>query len=189
MTTENSGPDLRPWELLNRECLVDASPWLRVWKETVRLPDGRVIDDFYTVDQPDHAMVFAVTPDGKTICLWHYKHGSRNVNLSFPAGYIAHGEEPLAAARRELLEETGYQAAEWIPLGAFTVDGNRDCGRAHYYLALGAEKVAEPESDDLEETVLELIDSRELEARVRTDMRTLDAVAILGLAHSALRGR
>ncbi|MEO6393754.1 MAG: NUDIX hydrolase [Pyrinomonadaceae bacterium] len=138
MTKSENGLDLQPWHVVRRERLVDASPWMQVWKETVRLPDGRQIDDFYTVDQPDHIMVFAVTGDDQVIGLWHYKHGSRNVNLSFPAGYVSPNEPPQDAARRELLEETGYQADDWISLGVFTVDGNRGNGRAHYFLARGA---------------------------------------------------
>lgn len=44
---------LRPWEIVRRKKLVDASPWLQLWIETGRLPDGRVIDDFYSLDMPD----------------------------------------------------------------------------------------------------------------------------------------
>jgi ADP-ribose pyrophosphatase len=182
LTDEGRGLELRPWEVLDRECLVDATPWMQVWKETVRLPDGRTVDDFYTVDQPDHVMVFAVTTDDRVICLWHYKHGSRDVNLSFPAGYIGPGEEPLHTARRELLEETGYEASGWRALGAFTVDGNRGNGCAYYFLAEGAVKVAEPDSGDLEEIRLELVPLAEIKQKLATGISTLDAAAIVGLA-------
>lgn len=182
MAEEGEGLDLQPWEVVDRECLVDAAPWMQVWKETVRLPDGREIDDFFTVAQPDHVMVFAITRDDRVICLWHYKHGSRDVNLSFPAGYLADGEDPLNTARRELLEETGYVADEWRELGSFTVDGNRGNGRAHYFLARGATKVTEPDSGDLEEIRLELVPFSEVKEKLAIGISTLDAAAIVGLA-------
>ena len=186
MTSEGSGLDLQPWEVVSRERLVDATPWMQVWRETVRLPDGRVIDDYFTVDQPDHVMVFAVTAERRVICLWHYKHGPRSVNLSFPAGYISDPEQPLDASLRELLEETGFRAKEWSALGSFTVDGNRGNGRAHYFFARDAEQVAEPVSDDLEEVRIEFVPIPELWRRLSTSVRTLDAAALIGLATAHL---
>ncbi len=183
---KKSGPELQDWELLNRKQLVDASPWLRLNVDEVRLPDGRIVSDFYTIEQPDHIVVFALTENRQVVCLWHYKHGPRKINLSFPAGYITGDESALEAAQRELLEETGYEAAAWHHLGTYTVDGNRGCGQAHYFLAQGARAVALPSHDDLEELRLELIDLGELNKHLQESVATLDAAAVIGLALNAL---
>jgi ADP-ribose pyrophosphatase len=175
--------ELRVWETLRRRQLIDASPWLRLWSETVRLPDGRVIDDYYSLEQPDYVVVFALTDEQKVVGIWHYKHGPRRVNLGLPAGYVQHSEDALAAAQRELLEETGYQADSWQPLGHFTVDGNRGGGQAHIYLARQLHAVAEPNPDDLEEIKLDLINLIDLQQHLENGR-----VATLGAATAVALG-
>jgi ADP-ribose pyrophosphatase len=79
-------------------------------------------------------------------------------------GYIEPGEDPLAAAQRELMEETGHSAAKWISLGHFRVDPNRGAGTGYLYLALGAEKTGEIVADDLEEQEIVYLDLEQLKA-------------------------
>jgi ADP-ribose pyrophosphatase len=73
------------------------------------------------------------------------------------------GEDPLSAAQRELLEETGYEAVDWIPLGSYRVDANRGAGMAYFFLAQGARRVAEAAPDDLEEQELLFLSRAEIE--------------------------
>jgi ADP-ribose pyrophosphatase len=158
-----------------------------VYGDEVVLSDGRVVPDFYSIDMPDHAIIVALTPDARVVVERNYKHGPGQVCVNLPAGYLEPDEDPLEAAKRELLEETGYAADEWSFLGAFVEDGNRGCGRAHIYLAAGARRVAEPNSGDLEEMVIELMTMPELfEATRRGETPVLGIVAALGLAREAL---
>lgn len=173
---------MKCWEVLDRECVVDASPWLRMIREKVRLEDGRVVDDFFTLDEPDFAVVFAVTTTGEVVGIWHYKHGPGRINLGLPAGYVKDGEPPLEAARRELLEETGYTSPSWKHLGSFSVHGNRGCGKAHVFLAREAVKSAVPSPDDLEEIRVELLPFAALREHLgRGDVATLGAAAGMAL--------
>lgn len=98
---------MKPWKLLKTEYLVDA-PWLKVAKETCELPNGKVIDDFYTLWQPDWVLILARTAEGKWVMTEQYRHGSQTIELEFPAGIINRGETPEQAALRELQEECGY---------------------------------------------------------------------------------
>ena len=92
---------------MSSEFLVDA-PWLKVAKETCELPNGKVIDDFYTLWQPDWVLILARTAEGKWVMTEQYRHGTGKIALEFPAGIIDKGETPEEAAIRELQEECGY---------------------------------------------------------------------------------
>ncbi len=176
------------WESIQRRCILDASPWIRIWIETVRLPDGRLVNDFYQLEQPDYVMVLALTNANEVLGIWHYKHGPRNINLGLPAGYVMPSESPTEAAQRELLEETGCTADIWQHLGSYTVDGNRGCGQAHIYLARGLHVVAEPDADDLEEIRLDMMSLEDLEQHLRSGkVATLGAAAAIGLGLLVLR--
>ena len=102
---------MKPWKLLDSENLVDA-PWLKVAKEKCELPNGKVIDDFYTLWQPDWVMILPRTKDGKWVMTKQYRHGIQKIALEFPAGIIDKGETPEDAAIRELQEECGYTLDE-----------------------------------------------------------------------------
>jgi ADP-ribose pyrophosphatase len=182
--------DLECWEVIHRQQVVDASPWLRLWVETVRLPDGRVVDDFYVLDLPGFVVVTAVTQDDEILVERQYKHGMRKIVLALPAGYIEDDETPLVAAKRELLEETGYGGGDWQALGSFVKDGNRKGGTAHLFLAQGVERKAEPNDDDLEERqVLQLTPSRFLQAIRTGDVAGLPSLAAFLLTMEQLETR
>jgi ADP-ribose pyrophosphatase len=113
-----------PWRCFGAP-LLDRSPWLRVWEEDVLLPNGHRIDGYIRSTGRDYAVVFALMQDGSAPMVRQYKHGMGETSLDLPAGYLDEGEEPLAAARRELREETGVTAETWRSLGSLVVDTNR----------------------------------------------------------------
>lgn len=146
------------WKTLSRKKLFAADPWLRVYREKVQLPNGRIIHDFHQLELPDCVVVAAMTAEGQMLTLQQYKHGARRQCLTLPGGIVDEGEKPIKAAKRELLEETGYIAAHWQHLGTFINNGNLGAGRGHYYLAHEAVRVRDPNSGDLEEMTLVLRD-------------------------------
>lgn len=102
---------LQEWQVLKREPVLECPPWLSLWRETIRLPDGREIDDYYQLEQRDYVEIVA-WQNGKVFGLWRYKHGPRRVNLGLPAGYLENGEDALAAAHRELSRRSGIGFGE-----------------------------------------------------------------------------
>lgn len=102
------------WELLDSETVVKR-PWLNVTKDRVRLPNGRVHDEYYVLHYPDWVNVIALTTDGMMILERQYRHGIRRVGTEIVAGCVEPGESPFDAAQRELLEETGYAGGRWTP--------------------------------------------------------------------------
>jgi ADP-ribose diphosphatase len=174
---------LQPWKTLKREPLFSAGPIKEVVRETVLLPDGRVISDYHTVAMGDYAIVYAVTRDARVLVLRQYKHGPRRVCLTFPGGYVAPGEDPAAAVERELLEETGYRATTITPLGSFVANANQGCNTAHLFRADGCWYERPPLSGDLEEMELVEMTPAELFGPERiADMAVLGYVALALLA-------
>jgi ADP-ribose pyrophosphatase len=172
-----------PWETLGSRDLVHRPPWLRLWVDRVRLPNGRVVEEYHQIATPDYAVIFAQTSDGRIVAERMYKHGLRRVVLSLPAGMIEAKEEPLAAARRELLEETGYAADSWRYLGMFAADSNYGMGRAHLFSAAGARQVRQPHAGDLEEIDVLLVTMDELMAAVREGrVASLPNISAIALA-------
>ncbi|HTP10347.1 MAG TPA: NUDIX hydrolase, partial [Anaerolineae bacterium] len=125
----------------------------------------------------------AVTDAAEFLCFHQVKYAVEGEALATVGGYLEPGEEPLAAAQRELLEETGYEASEWIPLGQYRVDANRGAGTAHFFLALQARHVTDRNADDLEEQHLLHLTRAELEAALDAgQFKALPWAAIAALA-------
>jgi len=176
-----------PWRVLSRELALDATPWLRCWVETVQLPNGKTVKDFYKLGLPDYAVIFAVTGDGQVVAERSYRHGVGEVCTVLPAGMLEPGEEPEAAARRELLEETGYEAAKWQALGSYVVDSNRGSCHMYAYLALGGRLTAEQQLDEMEEIRVELLEIQQVSRMLLAgEFKTLATAAAAGLALNAL---
>ena len=143
--------------------ILNHSKFLRVESHTVQLPDGQIIDDWPWVITPDFVNVIVEMVDGRFLCFRQVKYSIDGPTLAPVGGYLEPGEDPLTSAKRELLEETGCEAAEWIDLGHFPVDGNRGAGTAYLFLARQTHKIAEPDADDLEEQTLLFLTRSELE--------------------------
>ncbi len=142
------------WKTLERHTVLEFDRFLTVESHRVQLPDGRVIERWPWVITPDYVIVLAQTATGTLLCFRQTKYGIDGVTLAPVGGYMEPGEAALAAAKRELLEETGHEASEWIDLGHYRVDANRGNGVGHLFLARGTRHVAEIRSDDLEDQEL-----------------------------------
>ena len=112
---------------------------LHVKRDTVRLPDGSEATREYIV-HPGAVMIVPRLPDGKLLFERQFRYPHQRVFIEFPAGKIDSGEDPLATAKRELLEETGYQAREWhVLVDVFNSPGFTN-ERVRIFLARGLER-------------------------------------------------
>lgn len=123
------------WKTLKKSRTLSMDKWLKVEDRTVETPDGKVIEHWPWVITPDYVNVLAADEQGRFLIFRQGKYGLEGELLAPIGGYIDPGEEPLAAAKRELLEETGYEAAEWKHLGRYLVDPNRGVAWGDIYLA------------------------------------------------------
>jgi ADP-ribose pyrophosphatase len=145
------------------------------------LPSG-VAQSLWVIEHPGAVAIAPVTDAGELLLVRQYRHAAREVTLEIPAGRLEHDESPLAAARRELAEETGRSAENWRELVTFLPAPGFCSERIVLFeargLAAGGDRTDAPRPDadeDLE--VLSLPIERVLE--VARDGKTLLAAALL----------
>src|SRR5258705_11977085 len=179
---------MRPWRTVACSTCLSRPQWMEVGEERVGWPDGREVDGFLWVQARDFVAMVAASQRDEVILVPPYNHGARRVSLAVPAGYIEQGEEPLAAAKRELREETGYESEDWGSLGSYVVDGNYGVATEHIFLARAARKAAEPASGDLEEMEIVTVPHAKVIDYVRRgEIVQLSSAAALALAELELR--
>jgi ADP-ribose pyrophosphatase len=155
--------ELRAWKTLSRKTILQHSKFLTVENHIVELPDGRVIPDWAWLIIPSAVIVLALTADDKFLCFRQTKYAVPGVSLAPVGGMLEPNENPLDAAKRELLEETGYESSDWVSLGSHILDPNRGIATMHLFLALQANQLTEPKSDDLEDQELLFLTRDEIE--------------------------
>lgn len=171
------------WKTHASTPLLASGKWLAVEERTVETPDGQVIEHWPWVITPNYVNVVAQAEDGQLLLFRQGKYGLDGESLAPVGGYVEPGEQPLAAAKRELLEETGCAAAEWIHLGRFLVDPNRGYAWGDLYLARGARSVAARCADDLEAQELLRMSAAEVQAALNSgQFRVLPWAANVALA-------
>lgn len=143
---------MKKWKLLGSKIAFD-NQWFKVRQDKVKLPGGKVIDDYFVWLEGDIVLVVPVTKDKKIILVKQYKHASGQFMTEYPAGYVDKGETPKQAAKREFLEETGYSGGKWTFLGKMVNNPTKIVGTFYFYLAKDVEKIARGKirSEDTEE--------------------------------------
>ncbi len=158
---------MKNWKTRSKTQVLSYGKWLKVEDCTVETPTGQVIEHWPQVTTPDYINVLAVDEQGRFLVFRQGKFGLDGESLAMVGGYVEHGEDPLDAAKRELREETGYEAGEWTHLGHYLVDPNRIVAWGDLYLAQHARPVTERDADDLEEQHLLFLDQQEVRAALR----------------------
>lgn len=144
-------------------------PWLRVRKDHVQLPSGVEMDDFYVVESSDWVNVIAITEDGLFLIEEQYRHGVGQVCFELPAGNVSKGEKPLEAAKRELLEETGFAGGKWMHFCSTAPNASGMNNFCHTFIAEGVKKVTEPHLESSEDIYVHLKSQREIEELLTND--------------------
>lgn len=157
---------IRPWPLLQDEEVLK-TPVFTLRRQTCRSPkdgEGKV---FTVLDVPDWVQVLPLTADGQAVLVSQYRVGSREVSLELPGGVVEAGQSPLEAGRRELMEETGYQAANWRKLAAFRPNPAVQNNTAHFFVAEGAYPAGPTDFDENEDIELVLMPLNDLKEMIR----------------------
>ncbi len=178
---------MESWKTLTSRTVFKADPYVRISVDSVELPDGRVVDDFYQVKLREFSLVVPVMEDGRILVIRQYKHGPRRSSITFPAGFVDPEETPYDAALRELVEETGCKAGTLMALGSFVDNGNQHGCRGNFFLARGCRLVQAPQSGDLEDMQAEYFSAPELDDAMQNGgFAITHMVAAWGLARMDL---
>lgn len=154
---ENAITEKGKWKILKSEYLF-RRPWLTVRRDCVELPDGRQNPEFYILEYPDWVNVIAITDDGQFVMERQYRHGLGKTCFEIPAGVIEKGETPLEAARRELMEETGYGEGEWKEIMSVSGNSSTTNNISHCFVAKGVKKIGMQHLDRTEDLEVVLLD-------------------------------
>ncbi len=146
-TTPGGAPE--PWTV-RRSQVVVADRWIRLRADECVDGHGRTITPYYVLEPADWISVLALHDDDTAIVVEEYRHGAGIVGLGTIGGAVDAGEQPIEAAQRELLEETGCRAEEFVELGATWANFGNHTNRVHHFLARGCRRVAAQSLDDTE---------------------------------------
>lgn len=163
----NSKIEILPWETIDEKELLN-SPWLKITQESCKLPQGKIITDFYTIWQPDWVLILPRTVNGNWIMTKQYRHGTGKVSLEFPAGIIEKGESPLQAAKREMEEEVSFSGGNFYSIGEFPMNPDRHRGRFFVFFADAVESGGSLKPDETEEISVLEISTELLEEKIQS---------------------
>ena len=177
------------WQTTQSSYVVE-SPFLRLRRDSVRLPDGTLIEDYFVREGRAFAVIFAMTPEQNVVLIRQFRYGIGRVLLELPAGIIDEGESPPDCAARELAEETGYVGEHIAHLTTLLVDPSNANTTMHLYLVRDARSMVKPQTEATEEIQVELATLDELLLLVRNGaVEAMGQVASIYFALDYLRQR
>jgi 8-oxo-dGTP pyrophosphatase MutT (NUDIX family) len=131
------------------EEIMHENPWWTYKHDTLEKPQGGM-GDYYYGETSGMAMVIPVMPDGRLVLVLQHRYLEDKQSIEFPAGGIPNAMEPIAAAQKELLEETGCIADDYVKLGVIQSSNGLLKDKGHIFLAYVTEQ-QEQNLDELED--------------------------------------
>lgn len=141
---------IEKWKVLESKYIVQR-PWATLRVDTLQLPNGVVKDEYYVLEYPTWVNMIGFTEHGTVLFVRQYRHGAAGVFVKLPAGVVEEGEDPTIAAKREMLEETGYAFKEMEYICMLYANPATSGNLTYTYVLTGGVKVQEQELDSSED--------------------------------------
>ncbi len=169
------------WEEISCEHIVK-DEWIDFRKSKFKFPDGRTFEPYYSYSRRDYVVIVATDTDGNYICVRQYRYGIKQVTTEFCAGGIErtdgkeygsrndakNTEAALDAAKRELLEETGYVSDDWQFLMSVPSNATLADNYANLFVAKNCKKVSGQNLDDTEFLNVHLYKRAEIDEMIKS---------------------
>ena len=126
------------WKTLDQKDLIKR-PWLTARMDKVELPTGAIIDEYYVLEYPDWVNTIAITKEGKFVFVRQYRYALGKTVNELCAGVIEQDEDPMVAAQRELLEETGFGGGNWQAWMTLSANPSTHTNLTYCFLATDVE--------------------------------------------------
>ena len=153
---------MQKWKTLKTEYL-HKSPFGNIRRDTCKLPNGLVVDNYYVNEYADWVNAVVITKENKMVLVEQYRYAGNDFFLEVPAGKREGNETDEEGLIREVREETGYvSSTKPILLGEFLVNPATQNNKVKTYLLINAYKKYEQDLDDTEEIKIKLIDFQEI---------------------------
>lgn len=152
---------IKPWKILSSEYLVQ-DRWMVLRADKCELPNGVVLDKYYVREINDFVHVVPINEKGEILIVKQYRHGPQIISTEIPGGVVDPGEEPIEAAKRELLEETGCVADRLEAVPPLYTNPARNTNRAHTFIAHNAQIVQPPQQESTEHIEFEFVSRQEV---------------------------
>lgn len=163
--------EIKKWKVLQSEYLFN-EPWLTVRRQRMELPNGSVVPAYYVLEYPAWVCVIGITEEGKMLMVRQYRPGLERVSCELCAGVVERSDVSYEeAAKRELLEETGYGSGTWELFMTTSANPGTHNNLSYCFLATGLRKLTEPHPEATEdlsvefykpEQVLEMLEKDEI---------------------------
>lgn len=149
------------WKRISSEQIADCRVF-KVREDLCERESDKMQSTFFVLENPDWVNIIAVTASGEVVLIEQYRFGTEEIILEVPGGMIDENESPEIAARRELLEETGFSSDEFILLGKSHPNPAIQNNSIYHYLALNCEKTEETKFDEHESVFTKLFSFKEI---------------------------
>lgn len=178
----NSKPEI--WKRKNSEQIADCRVF-KVREDFCEREGDNAETSFFVIENPDWVNVIGLTRDDEVILIEQFRHGSEEIILEIPGGMLDENEKPEIAAKRELAEETGFEAGEMIYLGKSRPNPAIQNNTIYHFLAKDCEKTRETSFDEHESIITKLVPVSDIENLIANGEIT-HALAIAGFYYFSL---
>ncbi|WP_312695997.1 NUDIX hydrolase [Sphingobacterium mizutaii] len=151
---------MEKWKTIDSKYIIQR-PWATLRVDKLEMPNGNIKEEYYVLEYPTWVNMVALTEDNQVIFVKQYRHGAGKIMLELPAGVVEDNEDPEIAARRELLEETGYAFDDISYVCELFANPATSGNITYTYLLTGGRKVQEQELDPSEDIEVVLMDLQE----------------------------